>query len=572
MGKCKITLPFVALLCVALMIPPAYAGFPSVPKETYEALKLKKDASPKELYEALTKRYLDPEQGFGEGVYAEYWEPIPFSRYLDPHSFYEPPKAVKEISTREECVKCHTDESPGFVVQWKQSTHANLDKIRKLTKDSPEFYKKKKLEDIEANLRSMGKLGAKENLKEVSCMDCHVDILRTKKADHTKDLRMGTAEVCGTCHLQEFAERESERDTIKWPHDEWKPGRPSHALDYKANVEVEIYAGMAQREIADGCTGCHISQNKCDTCHARHTFSVAESRKSEVCAVCHNGTDHNNWDMYAESRHGLRYSRNGDQWNFDVQLKDAIKKGNMEAPTCQFCHMEYQGKFSHNLVRKVRWANYPFVPGIREVVADSDWAEKRLDAWVKTCMNCHSETYARAWLDLMDKATMHGLDKYDEAREVVHAQYEAGLLPGQKTNRPDPPLPEKEGFEKFYGIFWSKGNNPAGDELKLFEMAEDHLVQLHVSVAHQSWNYAYTVGWSALNRGYVEIMEEDTKMKERMALQARVDRLETEVRNASLLDLDSPNGKLSLGGLGGGLMLAGTLTLAGWRRHRRKNQ
>ena len=28
-----------------------------------------------------------------------------------------------------------------------------------------------------------------------------------------KDLRMPTADVCGTCHLQEFAERESERDT-----------------------------------------------------------------------------------------------------------------------------------------------------------------------------------------------------------------------------------------------------------------------------------------------------------------------------------------------------------------------
>src|SRR5574337_115942 len=32
-----------------------------------------------------------------------------------------------------------------------------------------------------------------------------------------------------------------------------------------------------------------------------------------------------------------------------------------------------------------------------------------------------------------------------------------------------------DGFEKFFQIYWSKGNNPAANELRLFEMAEDHL-------------------------------------------------------------------------------------------------
>ena len=86
--------------------------------------------------------------------------------------------------------------------------------------------------------------------------------------------------------------------------------------------------------------------------------------------------------------------------------------------------MEYQGKFSHNVVRKVRWANYPFVPGIRENIK-TDWADKRLDAWVKTCTQCHSERFARAYLEFMDNGTYSGLDKYDEAHDVVHKQYEA---------------------------------------------------------------------------------------------------------------------------------------------------
>ena len=422
---------------------------------------------------------------------------------------------------------------------------------------------------MENNLRSIGKLGATENLKEVGCIDCHVDINTKKKADHRVDLKMPTADVCGNCHLQEYAERESERDTILWPKNQWPRGRPSHALDYRANVETDIYAGMSQREIADGCTMCHTNQNKCDNCHTRHEFSVANSRKPEACGTCHSGADHNNWEAYNGSQHGLGYQASKNQWNWNVQLKDAVAKGGQRFPTCQSCHMEYQGKFTHNTVRKVRWANYPFVPGIREPVF-GEWGQKRLDAWVKTCTTCHSESFARAWLEFMDNGTSEGLDKYDEAHNVVRKQYDARLLTGQRNNRPAPPAPAKAQFDQFWQIYWSKGNSPTAIELKLFEMAEDHLVQLHVSLAHQYPGFTYTVGWAAMNRAYVEIMDEDTKLKDRLMLMERVAKLE-QSKTSSLLDFDSTDGKLTLGSVGGGLLLTGTLALAGWSR-RKKNQ
>jgi hypothetical protein len=59
----------------------------------------------------------------------------------------------------------------------------------------------------------------------------------------------------------------------------------------------------------------------------------------------------------------------------------------------------------------------------------------------------------------------------------------------------------------------------------------------------------------------------DTRLKEKLELQARVAKLEGQMKH-SWLDLDSDSGKLSLGGLGGGLMLAGTMALAGWRRRK----
>jgi len=63
-------------------------------------------------------------------------------------------------------------------------------------------------------------------------------------------------------------------------------------------------------------------------------------------------------------------------------------------------------------------------------------------------------------------------------------------------------------------------------------------------------------------------MDDDTRLKEKLDLQARVAKLEGQMKH-SLLDLDSDGGKISLGGIGGGMMLAGSLALAGWRRNKK---
>ena len=566
----KLWLKLVLLVGGTMLAASSYANFPSVPKETYKALSLEQSATPKQLHDALSKRYKDPAQGAGRGTLAQYWEPIPFSMYMDPASFYKPPTSMKEVASRQECVKCHTDESPVWVNAWKKSTHANLDKVRALKPTDPTFYKKAKLEAVENNLRSMGRLGSGEKLKEVGCIDCHVDINTKKKADHSVDMRMPTADVCGVCHLQEFAERESERDTMIWPFKTgWPDGRPSHALDWKANVEVAVFAAMPQREIAEGCSQCHTNQNKCDGCHTRHEFSAAESRKPEACATCHSGVDHNNWEAYSMSKHGKVVSMMGSKWNWDVQLSDAYSKGGQTAPTCAGCHMEYEGKFSHNMVRKVRWANYPAVPGIAENIT-SEWSEGRLESWVKTCTQCHAERFTRSYLEFMDKGTLHLLAKYQESHGVVEKLYKEGLLTGQKTNRPAPLAPDKEMFAGFTQLYWSKDNNPASIELKVLEMGENDLPKGHVGLAHVNpGGYTYTEGWGPMNRAYVEIMDENTKIREMVALQKRVDRLDG--RRTSLLDIDSTSDKISIGGLGGGMLLAGTIALAGWRRRRDKS-
>ena len=58
--RSKLWVRCVLVLSGVLLAGTAQADFPSVPKETYEALNLDRSASPKELHEALTKRYMDP--------------------------------------------------------------------------------------------------------------------------------------------------------------------------------------------------------------------------------------------------------------------------------------------------------------------------------------------------------------------------------------------------------------------------------------------------------------------------------------------------------------------------------
>lgn len=176
------------LLCAGLMMcGVVHADISTVPDETYDALKLDRGkATPKETYEALVKRYKDPAHGAGKGTMGDYWEPIAISIYMDPNTFYKPPVSPKEVAERKDCVECHSDETPVWVRAWKRSTHANLDKIRNLKSDDPLYYKKGKLEEVENNLRSMGKLGEKETLKEVGCIDCHVDVNKRQSGSYQR--------------------------------------------------------------------------------------------------------------------------------------------------------------------------------------------------------------------------------------------------------------------------------------------------------------------------------------------------------------------------------------------------
>jgi hydroxylamine dehydrogenase len=555
-----------AIVLSFVMIALAQPAGADIPDELYKALGLSKDVTPKELYDALVKRYHDPKQGHGEGSFADLWEPTPFSRYLDPKSHYVPPDMDFEV-TRKECVECHTSVTPGWVHSWQKSVHGNLEEIRTLPAADSRSYKQELINQVEANLHSMGTLPQGQKLREVGCIDCHMSV-GAEKGNHKKDLQLPDAAACGQCHVQQFAERESERDTVTWPQGQWPAGRPSHALSWKANVETAIWAGMAQREIANGCSMCHTTQNTCNSCHTRHEFSAAQARKPEACSTCHNGVDHNEFEAFMLSKHGVVYNTKGSTWDWEKPLAAALGEGGQTGPTCQTCHMEYNGEYSHNMVRKVRWGFNP-MPEIADNL-DHEWFKTRKDAWTQTCSQCHSPAFANAYLDMMDKGTKQGIDLVKDARVVMNKLFEDKLLVGQTNNRPPPPKPDADSPGAFAGLFFSAGNFPTAIDYEFAEMWEQHLMKHFKGLAHvHPGGFTYSEGWSRLIRSLARIKDADTQLREKAALMTRLDALEK--KSGKKTWLDSPTKRAAAGGAGitlAGLGL-GLLFLPALRRRRR---
>ena len=462
----------------------------------------------------------------GKGNFGDLWEPIAIQKYWNPIDFYTPPDTIQGKFTRGQCVDCHQGMTPGWVYAWRDSAHGNLDGIRTLDPEDSRFYKKAELERIEAHLASRGVLRPGEQLDEVGCIDCHGGV-GSDAIEHHTELRMPDRAVCGECHLQQFAEAESEKEQT-WPQGQWPQGHPSHAVDWKANVHTAVWAAMPQREVAQGCDMCHYQQNKCDGCHTRHSFSAAEARMPEACATCHNGVDHNEFENFMMSKHGAIYQTTGKmKWDFEVPLKDAMTKGGYTAPTCVWCHAEFEGEFTHNLVRKVRWGFNP-TPAIADNLGHP-WFEERKDSWVRTCSNCHSARFARAWLDTADKGTIQGLEVEQEAKKIVQALYDEGLMVGQKDNRPAPPAPEADAPGGFFALFWAKDNNPSLVDRIHADMWEHDLIKHYKGLFHMNpGGFTYTEGWSELLKRYTEIQNENTRIREMDALRKEVEMLKSQ--------------------------------------------
>lgn len=391
----------------------------------------------------------------------------------------------------QDCKDCHGKVTPNVVSDWKLSKH--------------------------------GQSG-------VDCSVCHGD--QHKKADDAALAKMPTPDTCGQCHAERAKQYKASKHALAWA-----------AMNAMPTIH---YQPMAMIEGQKGCGSCHNIGLKseaemaalrkqgsgygtaaCDSCHTRHTFSVAEAKQPQACQTCHTGFDHPQWEMYEGSKHGVRY----------MLKQTGVLSPSAAAPTCQTCHMQggdhnVQTAWGFLAVRlplpedKVWAADRVTIlqalnvldpegkpTGRLDVVkaanvarlTQEDWQAQR-DKMISACSQCHASNFAKGELAKGDDMIREADHLMAEAIRVVIGLYADGTLPKPK------------GYAYAFPDLLTFHDAPTVIEQKLFVMFLEHRMRTFQGTFHANPDYATWYGWSEMRRDLTEIQSLAEDMRRAKAM------------------------------------------------------
>ncbi len=254
------------------------------------------------------------------------------------------------------------------------------------------------------------------------CADCHgSDHQAIERGDNYVD-----AAVCGRCHQQQFDEHRRSRHGMGL-HAGWGCTRNMPDRDPKecafchqegdtkplSTVQCARFLKQSSEMGQIGCNRCHMVENACGSCHGNHMTDARIVQDPVVCAKCHMGPDHPQWEAWKTSQHGSIYS--------------AI--GETDAPDCQFCHMPYG---THDVSRGLTSppSGKPYA---------SDKASAQREKMLDVCQNCHARGFAARDLVLADAVRQQTLALVDEARSIIRDLDDRGLLDPSPDSRVEHP-------------------------------------------------------------------------------------------------------------------------------------
>ncbi len=411
--------------------------------------------------------------------------------------------AAPVLADSAKCIKCHQRHTPGQVADWKVSKHAGED---------------------------------------VGCADCHGD-------KHTNSRNSNLAvlpdeHVCKDCHEAQFKSFAKGKHNFGWTS--------LNALPITHVEPDELMEG------GRGCGGCHnmgikteaqkkeqiakgyrYQNNSCDECHTRHSFSKKEALDPKACQQCHMGYDHPQWEMWSSSKHGSRWR----------SKKDGNLPEGAPAPTCQTCHLPngtHENRTAWGflgvrlpLPEDKQWAadrvtilkalgvldpntskptaRLALVTSVDMVRATQEAWQAERDKMIKTCSQCHAESYGKTQLEMGD-AMMQKADRLlAQAIEIVADLYKDGIL--KKRGEQAFAYPD---FLYFLRTDYSPAsgdsykNLPAGMESieqVLFEMYMKHRMRTYQGQFHVNPDYAYWYGWAMMTKDLGKIQSEAKKMR-----------------------------------------------------------
>ncbi|MDT8437370.1 MAG: multiheme c-type cytochrome, partial [Gemmatimonadota bacterium] len=423
-----------------------------------------------------------------------------------------PPRLRADVPRGEQdpasCAECHVDLNPTIVRQYEAS--------------------------------AMGAAGVQNARVEweqarIACADCH-------GTDHTyiTETKGRVPETtCARCHAQIYKEH-----VLDAGHS-YGPGPAGIGINWERNIAVPNYAQMPRKVMEMGCDPCHAQagatadslwseeqrkyidgssltyRNGCIACHTRHAFNLEEARRPESCHTCHMGPDHPNYEAYISSKHGSIYEARGDAWDWSQPLAEA----DWETPTCAYCHMVYVDSAgnrtsSHDMTRKIIWGMGTQAAGgeLTDVAALPENRAKR-NEMIRVCLTCHSEVKAREYLRSADAHKLAGDALVVEARDIVQALYDdgliepghgraaSGLLEGPRFTATELPLATAQHWPA--GLYY----NVSSIEREYFDMFFFSNLKSYKGAFHMSPDYAWWYGYADVLGHLARIRDEDEAIR-----------------------------------------------------------
>lgn len=363
--------------------------------------------------------------------------------------------AATAIPAGTDCISCHRQTTKAAVTQWEESAHAKA---------------------------------------RVGCADCHgTDHAALEKGDR----RVATT-TCGTCHPTAYKTHIASRHGMGL-HSGWGCTRNlvnrdsrecafCHANESSAILSTVHCARFLKQssEMGEiGCNRCHQVESSCASCHTAHITDLKVVRDPNVCATCHQGPDHPQWEMWQTSRHGTLYS----------------SRGATNGPTCQTCHL-YGG--SHDVSRGITMSSGMAPYGIEAAV-------KARTEMLQVCSSCHAPAVARRELERNDKVHRQSLKLVKEAEEIVATLADQKLLDPMPQDRPPHPL-------SGYNLVLDSQllyEDTSHIERLLFKMKKYDLAKTVKGAYHQNPAYTHWLGNAELKMDLVDIRSEAGRLRER---------------------------------------------------------
>lgn len=327
----------------------------------------------------------------------------------------------------QECIDCHKVEQPGILNDWKDSRHAHAGvtciDCHRVESDSPMATQHETLVGTDIYISVL--------VPPSTCGRCHaVELQQFNESGHFRAYR----QTIPKDSLHALVQRHEGRNHPEFNNAPGETGcMQCHGTEIKLDEnnrptsDTWPNAGMGNI-YPDGSTG------SCGTCHTRHKFSVAESRKPNACASCHLGPDHPDIEIYENSKHGHIFLTDSDSWIWDA-APDTWEPGDYRAPTCATCHMSGIGQLSstHNITERLYWNLW----AERSEVRNSDDVlspllgngEEGREKMKLVCNSCHSSLHTDSFFEQGDRAVqLYNVAYYDPAKAMRTELEEKGLL------------------------------------------------------------------------------------------------------------------------------------------------